>query len=118
MSSYIPYITLAIGVVIGIIGFFLKRVFSRVDEHDRQIADIKENYAKKDDLDAVQESSDQKYCKLQERMEERFDRIESELKEVNRTYVTGDTFVREVHNLDNKLQRIYDLLIQKGTESK
>lgn len=83
-------VTVVIGVIISIIGFFLKRTISQVDQLDQ-------SKASKEELDAVKKDVSAQYKSI------------SEIKE---NYLTKDDFFREQAKTEGKLDRIMDILLE------
>ncbi len=103
-----------LGIIFGIIGFFLKRTISRVDAQDEAIQEIRQTYAKREELCRVEDASEQAYAKLEQRIEERFDRTDSEIKGIKAEYLVREDFFREIAKLGGQLQKVYDLLIERS----
>jgi len=61
LSIYIP---IATTLLIGVIGYFLKRTVTRVDEIERDVRDIRENYIVKEDFFREQQKTDRKLDRI------------------------------------------------------
>ncbi len=92
---------------IAIIGFFLKRTINQADRHDKEIKGIQLTYVTKDELKEVKESTQRSLDKQQNSIEEIKDQM-----------LTKADFYRQQTKTDNKIDKIYDLLIsQQGGKS-
>lgn len=109
-------VTALIGLVItsvaGLIAFFLRRTIIRVDTNETDIATIKETYAKKSDLEKLENSSAAQFTRLEGRMNEGFDNIDQELKDFRGEMITKDDFYREIQSQRKQNERIYDILLE------
>lgn len=75
---------------IGVVGFFLKRAMSELDEYKEEISDIKENYATDSSVEA---------CKR-------------DIAQIKEDYITKEDFFREQTENRRKLDRIMDILLE------
>ncbi len=103
-------IGLVLSAVAGVIGFFLKRTINRVDLNERAIAEFRENFAGRVELEKIEASSSAAITKMEARMNERLDGIDTELKAVRTQYITKDEFVQQIAKLSAQNDRIYDML--------
>lgn len=106
MGSLLPtIISLCAGLVIGVIGFFLKRTISRVDDNAAAIQNIHNNYVVQDD-----HNDDIAECR-------------ADIKQIKEDYITRDDFYREqskterkldhiMDNTDRKLDRVMEILLE------
>lgn len=88
-------ITTAITLGIGIITYFLKRTMNQVDEQEKEICKIRDNYTQKD-----QHQKD-------------FDECREDIKRIRSEYLMKEDFLREIGNMNKKLDRMMDLIIEK-----
>lgn len=93
----------AVTIAIGTISYFLKRTMSKQDKHEEDINHIKLTYVTKDELKEVKEETTTGINKLQKDVEEIKDKS-----------LTKADFYRLQTNTDNKIDKIYDLLIKMG----
>ncbi|MDL2217397.1 hypothetical protein LJC27_01915 [Christensenellaceae bacterium OttesenSCG-928-M15] len=110
-------IGVALSAVVAIIGFFLNRAFRNVDENKKAIEDIRTAYAKREELEKVERSSGAALVKMEQRMNERLDQIDSKIENIRAECVTEATFVREIKNLQDQNTRVIEMLFemrQKG----
>jgi hypothetical protein len=98
-------IGLVLSAIAGVISFFLKRTIDRVDQNEKAIAAIRDGFAKR-----TEASSASAMSKMEARMNERLDSIDSELKAVRTQYITKDEFVTQIAKLTAQNDRIYDML--------
>lgn len=81
---------LALTCGIGIVGFFLKRTISELDEYKKSITEIKSNYASGSELEE---------CK-------------KDIAKIKEDYITKEDFFREQTENRRKLDRIMDILLE------
>ena len=88
----------AIMLGLGAIGFFLKTTF----------AEIKQQLA----------TSTKHVHDLEDKMDEKVDRLEREFKELKSDlpfiYVTREDYIRTMNNVDKKLDKIHDTVLERG----
>ncbi len=85
---------------IGIITYFLKRTMSRQDRHEEEINHIKLTYVTKEDLKDVKLEFAKTTQKLQK-----------DIEEIKDTCLTKKDFIREHMNLENKVDKMYEILV-------
>jgi len=90
------------GLAITVISFFLKRVFNRTDDHEKDISEIKRTYVTKDEL---------KEIKTELRDENR--KLTADVAEIKDNYLTKEDYFRTQMSTERKLDRIYELLIKE-----
>jgi len=89
-------IMLAITIVVGIIGFFLRRTIGEVDRNTSDIEEIKNNYVKKEELNAFRDD---------------LRRLSENVDDIKDNYIKKDDFVRAMADTNNRLERIYAFLL-------
>lgn len=119
MGSLTPtLLSLGAGLIIGIIGYFLKRTMSRVDKSELDISLVKENFTtlKTHDKDFGECKNEIKQIKEdytpKQVHEKDFDECRNELKYIKEDYITKEDFFREQNKTDRKLDRIMDILLE------
>lgn len=85
---------------IGIITYFLKRTMSKQDKHEEEINHIKLTYVTKEDLKDVKLEFAKTTQKLQK-----------DIEEIKDTCLTKKDFIREHMNLENKVDKMYEILV-------
>lgn len=85
---------------IGIITYFLKRTMSKQDKHEEEINHIKLTYVTKDDLKDVKLEFATTTQKLQK-----------DIEEIKDTCLTKKDFIREHMHLEEKVDKMYDILV-------
>jgi hypothetical protein len=93
----------AVTLVIGIIGYFLKRTMSTVDTHGKDINDGKLTFATKEEL---------KDLKAEMRGETKS--LMEDVAEIKENYLTKDDYYRAQIETNHKLDRIYEHMIKGG----
>lgn len=115
-------INAAVSLVIGIIGYFLRRTMSRVDKYDSDLEKIKESTVKKESL---KESFSEIKGEIKQIREDytpkethdkHFDECKSDIKQIKEDYIMKEDFYRELNKVDRKLDYITDMLIQAMKE--
>ncbi len=115
-------VSLSAGLVIGIIGYFLKRTMSRVDKNEADIDIVKENYvtSKSHEKDMDECKSDIKQIRTdytpKSVHEKDFDEAKNDIKGIKEDYITKEDFFREQSKTDRKLDRIMDILLEMKGE--
>lgn len=94
-------INLAITTVFAIIAFFLRRTINDVDACRVDISNMKEKFATKESVE-----------KFQEDVSGKLDTIQQDLNKVQLNYIPKDDFFKEMTKIDNKIDRIQDLIIE------
>lgn len=92
----------AAGIVVSIIGFFLKRNITKVDEHDKEINAIKTDYVTKDELSAMKDE-----------LKKSIDKLSDDIDDIKANYITKEDFYREQAKLERKLDRVLDILLAR-----
>lgn len=124
MASLIPTIvSLTAGLLIGIIGYFLKRTMSRVDKTEESltalITNIKDTFVTdkvtnelKADIKQIRE--DYTPTSVHDKA---YDECRLDIKEIKEDYITKEDFFREQSKLERKIDKIMDILMEmKGAK--
>lgn len=107
-------LSLIVPTVVGIIGYFLKRTIAKADECEKQIEYIKENYATQTSVERLEKNIKEESSKFQNEIREKLDDVSSDLKDVQINYIHKNDFFKEMAKIDNKIERILDLIIERG----
>lgn len=91
---------LAVTVIVGIIGYFLRRTISAVDTCASEIKDMKKEYATKAELDAFRED-----------IKDDIRKISDNVDDIKDNYIKKDDFVRSLADTNGRLERIYNFLL-------
>lgn len=112
MGSLTPtLLSLGAGLIIGIIGYFLKRTMSRVDKSELDISLVKENFTtlKTHDKDFGECKNEIKQIKEdytpKQVHEKDFDECRNDIKQIKEDCITKEDFFREMGKFDRKLDR-------------
>lgn len=111
-------VSTAVTLVIGIIGYFLKRTMSRVDKHDTDIEKIKEDTIKKAEHEKDMSEVEADIKKIREDYTPKethskdFDECRDDIKKIKEDYITKEDFFREQQKTDRKLDKIMDILLE------
>lgn len=95
VSNILAIVTLVFGIIVSVIGFFLKRSFKSLDTKAS-----KEEVNKKASKEEV-ETLDDEVCKLR-----------SSVDTIKTDYLTKEDFFREQAKTDRKLERIIEILME------
>ncbi|ADU25675.1 hypothetical protein [Ethanoligenens harbinense] len=99
---------LILSVLVGIIGFFLKRTIGLVDRHETEISAIKDQYVTKEEMDCLQDDLKSGLGKLSEGIDALKD-----------NYMRKDDFVRAIADVNRRQDRIFDVLLEmKGDKNR
>lgn len=95
-------ISLAVGAVMTVIGYFLKRTMSKVDEHDKDINVIKQTYVTKDE-----------FKELRTEIKADLDKISSDMDEMKERNLSKQDFYRAQGEIQESIKQIMNLLIKE-----
>lgn len=91
---------LAVTVIVGIIGFFLKRTINAVDNCACEIKDIQKEYATKEELNDFRTG-----------IKDEIRKISDNIDDIKDNYIRKDDFVRSMADTNTRLERIYNFLL-------
>lgn len=117
-------ITTVITLGIGVISYFLKRTMNQVDKQGEEIQQLKNERVAKVDLKEITEELKKDIRQIREDYtpkethQRNFDECRRELKEIRENYLTKEDFVREISKMDQKLDRVLDLLIEESRKGR
>ncbi|MFV0497474.1 MAG: hypothetical protein ACK5L0_04775 [Candidatus Fimivivens sp.] len=93
-------LTMVASLAIGAIIYFLKRTMSTVDNHGKDIQSIQLTYVTKDEMKTLKaETADE------------LSEIQSTVGDIKDKYLTKDDFYRTQAKTEQKLDKMYDLLL-------
>ena len=92
---------LAVTIVIGIIGYFLKRTMSKQDQHEADINHIKLTYVTKEE-----------FKELKSDTATSMDKLQKDVEEIKVNTLSKADFYRSQAKTDDKMDKIYDMLIE------
>lgn len=104
-------VSLGAGLIIGIIGYFLKRTMSRVDKNEQDINSVKEIYTPSKTHDKHFEECKSEIKQIKEDYtpkqthEKDFDECRNDIKQIKEDCITKEDFFREMGKFDRKLDR-------------
>lgn len=98
--------------VSGIIVYFLKQTMDRLKDCETENKTIRQEYARKDDLEKLERNSDDAIVSLEKRINVRFDKVDTQVKSIVESYITKSDFVTETAKLYRQNERIYDIILQ------
>lgn len=92
-------------VMLGIIGYFLKRTINLVDKHENEISDIKDKYVTKEEIGCLQSD-----------LKSEIGKLAAGIDSLKDNYIRKDDFVREIADLNRRQDRVYDILLEMKGE--
>ncbi len=90
------------GILIAVIGYYLKRTISIIDRCEQEIKTLDEGKADKEDLAALKID-----------VEKRVDKLSRDIEGIKEDYITKEDFFREQAKTDRKLDMILDILLER-----
>ena len=117
-------ITTAITLGIGVITYFLKRTMHQVDVHGEEIRRIDGESVTKADLKESTEELKGDIRKIREDYtpkdthEKDFDECREDIKQIRADYLTKEDFIREINQMNRKLDRITEMMIEEARQRK
>jgi hypothetical protein len=93
MDDIEKFLTMGVSVVVGVCGFFFKTIFSKVNDHEKDINAIKQDYVKESKYD------------------DEIRRVNDKIDALSRNMVTKDDFHREIGIINESLKDIRKLVI-------
>ena len=133
---------LIVGTILGLLAYFLKKTDTKVDENQREVNRIKKDYATKDDLKDIQtemgeNQKEVNYIKqdyatkgdlrsakteLETHFKEqnsevmkKLEKIEDKIATINDKNVSKEDFIVANSRIEDKIQRITDILLDMGS---
>lgn len=94
-------VSLGITAVTSVIGYFLKRTMSKQDEHEKDINEIKRTYVNKDELKEFKND-----------VNKGLDKLQRDVDSIKENTLTRREFLQSQSKAENKIDKIYDLLIR------
>lgn len=94
---------LAVTIITGIIGYFLKRTIGAVDDCVSEIKNMKRDYATKEELDTFRGD-----------IKDEIRKISSNIDDIKDNYIRKEDFVRSMADMNGQLNRILDYLMKEG----
>lgn len=112
---------LLLGGLVALAEFLLKRsLFGKIDEMSGKIQAIDNNMVKKADYEKAHDRALRDIEQIKKDYTPRdvhnkaFDEVRTDIKKITENYLTKEDFFREQAKTENKLDRILDLLMDKG----
>lgn len=99
-------VSLAVGAVMTVIGYFLKRTMSKVDEHDKDINIIKQTYVTKDE-----------FKELRAEIKADLDKISGDMDEMKERNLSKQDFYRSQSEMQESIKQIMNLLIKERRDT-
>lgn len=107
-------LSLVVPTVVGIIGYFLKRTIAKADDCEKEIECIKSTYATQSSVEKIEKTLKDETAKFQTEIKDRLEDVSTDLKDVQINYIHKNDFFKEMAKIDNKIERILDLIIERG----
>lgn len=99
-------VSLAVGAVMTVIGYFLKRTMTKVDEHDKDINVIKQTYVTKDE-----------FKELRAEIKADLDKISDDMDEMKERNLSKQDFYRSQSEVQESIKQIMNLLIKERRDT-
>lgn len=99
-------VSLAVGAVMTVIGYFLKRTMTKVDEHDKDINVIKQTYVTKDE-----------FKELRAEIKADLDKISDDMDEMKERNLSKQDFYRSQSEMQESIKQIMNLLIKERRDT-
>ena len=112
-------ITTAITLGIGVISYFLKRTMNQVDRQGEEIRKIDEKTVTKTSMKETADELKKDIREIRDNYTPKevhtkdFDECREDIKHIRSEYLTKEDFIREINKMDQKLDRMLDLMINK-----
>lgn len=114
LSQETWYIVVTIvGIVSGIIGYFLKKTMDKVDTHDKDINVIKQTYVSKDEMTTVKAELEGDTKAVKTELSQDIVQLTADVADIKENFLKQQDFYRVQAASDKKLDRM-----QEATESK
>ena len=109
------FLELAIGTVITIITYFLKKTMDKIDKTDYKIQQIEKDYLTEVAHEKIikEVKKDIQDIKTDYTPKTEFKEFRNDLKEAQKQFLTKEDFIREQRKTENKLDEIYKLLLKE-----
>ena len=95
--------------VMGVISYFLKRTMVRVDKSEDGLHEIRETFAKKDDVEEIK-----KNYTTRTDFNKGIEEIHGDLKALNKSSITREDSLSGQRDLSKKIDRVTELLLEKN----
>lgn len=102
-----------VGIVSGIIGYFLKKTMDKVDTHDKDINVIKQTYVSKDEMTTVKAELEGDTKAVKTELSQDIVQLTADVADIKENFLKQQDFYRSQAATDKKLDRM-----QESTESK
>lgn len=102
-----------VGIVSGIIGYFLKKTMDKVDTHDKDINVIKQTYVSKDEMTTVKAELEGDTKAVKTELSQDIVQLTADVADIKENFLKQQDFYRSQAATDKKLDRM-----QESTEGK
>lgn len=89
-------------IMLGVVGYFLKRTLGLVDRLEQELKRIEES-----------KLSVTRFAEFQQETNKRFEKLTQDAEDAWREFLTREDFLREQAKTERKLEQIYNLLIER-----
>ena len=89
--------------LLGVAGYFLKRTMGARDAVAERVRTLERTTTDK-----------ATFKELENKIEKRFDGMQNDIKDIRNDCITKSDFVTEISKLDRKIDRILDVIIERG----
>lgn len=105
---------LIVGTILGLLTYFLKKTDTKVDENQKEVSRIKKDYATKEDLKDAKMELEGHMEKQNSEVMRKLEKIDDKIATINDKNVSKEDFVVANSRIEDKIQRITDILLDMG----
>lgn len=101
-------------IAIGFIAFYLKKTDKKVDETEKQIAEVKQCYVTRAELEKVEATLSKKIEAQNSTIMTKLEKIEDKISNVSKENISKSDFVTTIARIDDKMDKVLDLIMEIG----
>lgn len=89
--------------LLGVVGYFLKRTMGALDNVAERVRTLEHTTTDRET-----------FKELENKIDKRFDIVQSDIKDIRSDCISKSDFVTEISKLDRKIDKILDIVIERG----
>lgn len=101
-------------IAIGFIAFYLKKTDKKVDETEKQIAEVKQCYVTRAELEKVEATLSKKIEAQNSTIMTKLEKIEDKISNVSKENISKSDFVTTIARIDDKMDKVLDIIMEMG----
>ena len=101
-------------IAIGFIAFYLKKTDKKVDETEKQVAEVKQCYVTRAELEKVEATLSKKIEAQNSTIMTKLEKIEDKISNVSKENISKSDFVTTIARIDDKMDKVLDLIMEIG----